>query len=190
MNQNPINEQKNLIRKDILEKRNSLKMEQIREYSEAIIKNLLVLDGYSKSKVVMLYASFGSEVDTHALIQNSLLSKKVVLPKVNDGVIIPSLILSYDNLMPDFRGILEPIEALPIKHSTIDSVIVPGIAFDSQGNRLGFGKGNYDRFLKRATHAVKIGLAYDSQMVESIPSQEHDVPMDFVVTPTRILRRG
>ena len=92
--------------------------------------------------------------------------------------------------MPDFRGILEPIEALPIKHSTIDSVIVPGIAFDSQGNRLGFGKGNYDRFLKRATHAVKIGLAYDSQMVESIPSQEHDVPMDFVVTPTRILRRG
>ncbi len=189
MDKNTNSLQKTQIRQEILEKRNALLPEQIKEYSESIMRSLSVHDGFCKARVVMLYASFGSEVDTHALIQSLLLTKKVVLPKVNDGVIVPSLILSYDNLMPDFRGILEPIEALPIKHSTIDCVIVPGVAFDTSCNRLGFGKGNYDRFLKRATHAVKIGLAFDEQVVDSIPTEEHDIKMDFVITPTRVIRQ-
>jgi len=181
-------EKKENLRKEILEKRNALRIEQVREYSEQIKKNLFVLDGFSRGRVVMFYASFENEVFTHEMINESLLSKKVILPKMAGQEIIASLILTMDNLLKNERGILEPIEALPIKQSTIDVVIVPGIAFDMKGNRLGFGKGFYDRFLKRATHAVKIGLAFDFQIIDSIPSEPHDVRMDFVVTPTASIR--
>ncbi len=183
----PPQEKKEQIRKEILGKRDSLRKEEILEHSEEIRKQLAVLDLYSKSKVVMFYASFGSEVHTHEMIAEALFLKKVLLPKMVGGEIVPSLILSMDNLLPSSHGILEPIEALPVKHSTIDAVIVPGIAFDPKGNRLGFGKGYYDRFLRRVPHAVKIGLAFDSQIVDCIPTEAHDIGMDVVVMPRRVV---
>ena len=181
-------EKKAALRAAVLEKRESLQKEEVMEYSEQIAKCLSVLDPFSKAKVVLFYASFNNEVHTHGMINASLLSKKVLLPKMVQREIVPSLILTMENLIPGERGILEPIEALPVKSSTIDAVIVPGIAFDARGYRLGFGKGYYDKFLKKATHAVKIGLAYDLQIVEGIPAEPHDVKMDYVVTPTRVLK--
>ncbi len=183
-------EKKEKIRQEVLELRDSLKKEEILEHSEQIRKKLFVLDAFSKSRIVMFYASFQSEVHTHQMIALALLSKKVLLPKMSQQEIIPSLILSMENLLQSEHGILEPIDALPVKHSTIDLVIVPGIAFDSFGHRLGFGKGYYDKFLKKATHAVKIGLAFDFQVVDSLPSEAHDVAMDIVVTPTKVILSG
>lgn len=180
-------EQKEKIREEALEKRGSLKKEQVREYSGQIKKRLFVVDAFSKSRVVLFYASFGNEVHTHEMIAESLLSKKILLPKMVQQEIVPSLILTMENLILNDRGILEPIEALPVRLSNIDAVIVPGIAFDTQGHRLGFGKGYYDRFLKKVPRAVKIGLAFDFQVVDGIPFEAHDVGMDVVVTERQVI---
>ena len=182
-------EQKEKIREEALEKRDSLKKEQVREYSEQIKKRLFVVDAFSKSRIVLFYASFGNEVRTHEMIAESLLSKKILLPKMVQQEIVPSLILTMENLILNDRGILEPIEALPVRLSNIDAVIVPGIAFDTQGHRLGFGKGYYDKFLKKVPRAVKIGLAFDFQVVDGIPPEPHDVGMDAVVTESRVINK-
>jgi 5-formyltetrahydrofolate cyclo-ligase len=178
---------KTSVRKEILGKRNALLPQEIKELSSAIQKNLSVLDSFVKSKIVLFYASHISEVRTDEMILESLLSRKVLLPRMEGGGIIPTLIMDLDNLIPGYGGIREPLLAPSVKSSSIDCVIVPGIAFDEFGNRVGTGKGFYDKFLKKATHAVKIGLAFESQMVDSIDQEEHDVQMDFVVTEKRII---
>jgi len=66
----------------------------------------------------------------------------------------------------------------------VDIVVVPAVAFDLQGHRLGYGKGYYDRFLKK-TKAVKVGVAYDFQIVEKLPAEQHDIPVDLIITPAR-----
>ncbi len=121
------------------------------------------------------------------MILESLLARKVLLPRMEGGEIIPTLIMDLDNLITGYGNIREPLLAPSVKPSNIDCVIVPGIAFDQLGNRVGSGLGFYDKFLKKATHAVKIGLAFEYQMVESIVHEEHDVLMDFVVTDKRII---
>lgn len=180
-------EHKATIREEILEKRDSLSPEQIRELSERTQKNLSVLDEYVKSKIVLFYASHRSEVETDRMILEALLSKKVLLPRMEQGQILPTLIMNMDNLIPGHWGIREPLAAPSVKVSNIDCVVVPGTAFDLLGNRLGTGKGVYDVFLKKATHAVKIGLAFECQMVDGILHEAHDVGMDFVVTEKRVL---
>ncbi len=182
-----ITDQKNGIRKDILSKRDALLPEEIKELSSAAQKNLSVLDSFVRSKIVLFYASHSSEVRTDEMMIESLLLRRVLLPRIDGGHIVPTLIMDLDNLIPGYGDIREPISAPSVKISTIDCVIVPGIAFDALGNRLGTGMGFYDKFLKKATHAVKIGLSFECQMVDSIPHEEHDVRMDFVVTEKRII---
>lgn len=168
----------------VLEKREALKEPVVKELSECIVKNLSVLDEYTKARVVMYYVSFKKEVFTHKLIEGSFPVKRVVVPKIVENEIVPSLILSLDQLMEGYGGILEPIEPLPIAHKDVDLVIVPGVVFDKRGHRIGYRQGHYDKFLKKLK-AVKVGLAYDFQMVDKIPEEPHDVPMDFVVTEKR-----
>jgi 5-formyltetrahydrofolate cyclo-ligase len=179
-------EVKHSIRKEILAKRDALSAEEIKELSEHIAKNLSVLEQYAKAKIVMFYASHKSEVHTDDMISEALKSKKVVLPKVENGEIIPLLILDMENLIPGLGGIREPLLAPSMKLSSIDAVVVPGIAFDETGHRIGTGKGFYDAFLKKL-HAVKIGLAFECQLVESIPHEPHDVHLDFIVTENSII---
>ena len=85
-------------------------------------------------------------------------------------------------------GLTQPTADTPLAaDEAIDLIIVPGVAFDAEGNRLGYGAGYYDRLLARFPGVPTVGLAYDEQIVDGIPVEEHDVPIDFVVTPTRIL---
>ena len=83
-------------------------------------------------------------------------------------------------------GILEPSTKRPVAENDIDVIIVPGLAFDRRGGRMGFGAGYYDRLLIK-TNAVKIGLCYDFQLMDSVPSEEHDVPMDYIITEKEIV---
>jgi 5-formyltetrahydrofolate cyclo-ligase len=85
-------------------------------------------------------------------------------------------------------GILEPSKTVDIR--SFDVIVVPGVVFDKKCNRLGFGKGFYDRFLKSVNTRLKIGLSYDLQIVDELPSEVHDIPMDFVLTETKIYRRN
>lgn len=180
---------KNQLKQSILEKRNSLTQTEILEKSGKIKDNLFSLDEFKKSKTVMFFVSFNSEVHTHQMIKESFGKKIVVVPKVIGHEIEPSVIIDLDNLVPTgkFR-ILEPIEIMKIAYKNIDLVFVPGIAFDKEGHRVGYGFGFYDKFLSKVPKAVKIGLCFDFQIVDKIPREEHDVPVDFVVTDREVIK--
>ena len=179
---------KNQLRDDILEKRNSLPKEEVIDKSRVIEEKLFGLDAYKKSRTVMLFVSFNNEADTHNIIKKSLGKKNVAIPKIIQHEIEPSIIIDFDSLIPAGKfGILEPIDLMKIAYKNIDLVLVPGIAFDSEGHRIGYGFGYYDKFLKKIPKSVKIGLAFDFQVVDKITAEEHDVPVDFIITEKRVI---
>ena len=179
---------KNQIKESILEKRNSLSKKEIIEKSKKIENTLFNLEKYKNSKVIMFFVSFNSEVHTHDMINQALKNKTVVIPKVVHKEIEPSVIIDFDNLLPSGNfGILEPIEAMKISNKNIDLVLVPGIVFDKEGHRIGYGLGYYDKFLRKVSKAIKIGLAFDFQVVDKIPREMHDVPVDIIVTEERVI---
>ena len=181
---------KSQLKNQILEKRNALTNEEAAEKSKAIIEKLFSLDEYQKSKSVMFYVSIKNEVGTREAINESLKSKSVIVPKVKIGEIEPSLIISLDNLIEGKFGVLEPIESMIVPFKKIDLVIVPGIAFDKKCHRIGYGLGYYDKFLKKVPKAVKIGLCFDFQLVDEIPNESHDVPVDIIITDENIIRQN
>jgi len=178
---------KHQLKDSILEKRNSLPEKEILEKSVLIKNKLSNFEPYKKSKTAMFFVSFKSEVSTHKMIKESLKNKTVVVPKVVHHEIEPSVIIDFENLIPGKFGILEPIETMRIAFKNIDIILVPGIAFDKEGHRIGYGFGYYDKFLAKVTKAVKIGLCFDFQVVDKIPRETHDVPVDFVVTEKRVV---
>ena len=174
---------KNQLKESILKKRNSLPKDEIIEKSKQIEKNLLNLEYYNKSKTIMFFVSFNNEVNTHELLKKALKDKTVVIPKVSHHEIEPSVIISLDNLVPSGKfEILEPIETMKIAYKNIDLILVPGIVFDKEGHRIGYGSGYYDKFLHKVPKAIKIGLAFDFQVIDKIPREHHDVPVDLIVT--------
>ena len=182
---------KKQLKETILEKRDSLSNQELTENSKKIEDNLFNLDSYKKSRTVMLFVSFNNEVNTHDMIKKSFGKKNVVIPKVMQHEIEPSLILDFDNLVPSGKfNILEPIEIMKIAYKNIDLVVVPGIVFDREGHRIGYGFGYYDKFLKKVPKAVKIGLCFDFQVVDKIPNEVHDVPVDFIVTDKEVIECG
>lgn len=180
---------KKSLREIVLEKRNSLTKNDIREKSKKIKDALLNLDEFKKSKIVMFYVSFNNEVYTHDMVKESLRRKTVIVPKLSDNEIEPSIIIDFDQLIPSGKfGILEPIEATKITPKNIQLILVPGIAFDRKGHRIGYGFGYYDKFLRKVPKALKIGLAFDFQVVEQIPKEWHDMAVDVVVTDNGIIK--
>ncbi|MBI2101907.1 5-formyltetrahydrofolate cyclo-ligase [Candidatus Woesearchaeota archaeon] len=175
------------LKKSIVEKRNSLSTGDILQKSSQICKNLFNLEQYKKSKVVMFFVSFDNEVDTHEIIKDALKNKTVAVPKVVQREIEPSVIIDFYNLAPAKFGILEPVGLMKIAYKNIDIVLVPGIAFDREGHRIGYGFGYYDKFLKKVPKAVKIGLCFDFQVVDKVPREEHDVPVDLIVTESKVI---
>lgn len=187
---------KNNIRKQILAKRASLNPDFIHSYEVSALERLLQCNAFHSAKQIMLYMDFRNEAPTKLLIEASLeAGKKLVLPytDTNFHIIpfeIPNLGLSRQgSLIPCLQhylkqspmGILEPNtmlcpEANPLE---IDLILVPGVAFDTQGNRLGYGKGCYDEFLpKLRPDALKLGLAYDFQILEYLPHEPRDWKVD------------
>jgi 5-formyltetrahydrofolate cyclo-ligase len=179
---------KNQLKEAILEKRNSLVKKEIIEKSKKVENILFNLEKYKNSKVIMFFVSFNSEVHTHDMINQAFKNKIVVVPKVVHKEIEPSVIIDFDNLISSNNlGILEPIEEMKIAYKNIDLILVPGIVFDKEGHRIGYGLGYYDKFLRKVPKAIKIGLAFDFQVVDKLPREMHDVPVDFIVTEERII---
>ncbi|HEO64151.1 MAG TPA: 5-formyltetrahydrofolate cyclo-ligase, partial [Candidatus Omnitrophica bacterium] len=126
------------------------------------------------------------EVDTWTIIKQALeTGKKVAVPYVlkGDRFIIPSLIVDKEELIKGPYGVYQPhpdnVRAVDLNQ--LDIVLVPGIAFDRKGNRLGHGKGYYDRFIKKIPYAYTLGLAYDFQILEALPVSEEDRPVSSLV---------
>lgn len=188
---------KQTLKSGIFEKRKSLAKKEIEKKSSKIKQKLYSLPEFKKAKNIMFYVSFNNEVDTIGIIKELLGNKEknIIVPFVakNNPILQLSELKSLDELEPRSLGILEPkekcIKKFDIKN--LDLVIVPGIVFDKNGHRIGYGYGYYDRFLKMLKEDVKkIGLAFEFQLVDKIPKEKHDIPVGIVITEKRILECG
>jgi 5-formyltetrahydrofolate cyclo-ligase len=174
------------------EARSLLSPAEIATYSASIEENLLgLLDGFA---TVMVYVAKAPEVETMGLI--AALNRRgvrVVVPIIERETC--SLRLSYlpdpGVLVPSTFDVPEPIgHELPARPEEVEVVIIPMLAFDAEGNRLGYGAGYYDRFLCRYPHPKKIGIAFSCQQAGRIPADENDVKMDYIVTEKGIIRHN
>lgn len=185
---------KKIIRKEAIEKRDSIPAAERKKKDRLIKKNFLDLLEFEKAKTLLFYVSFKSEVDTISMIEESLqVNKKIIVPKVNRETHQLRLyeIKDLKELSPGFMGIPEP--DLPDNRirdiKDVELVIIPGIAFDFYGNRLGYGAGYYDLLLSNMKKKIPfVALAYEEQLIDTIPSERHDVKVDIVVTDKRVLR--
>ncbi len=151
--------------------------------SENILRRLEQMPQFKTSQVVLMYWSMADEVQTHTFVERWYRQKTVLLPCV-DGDDLRLRRYTGPECMtagPQF-GIGEPTGPKWTDLAAVDLIVVPGVAFDRQGNRMGRGRGFYDRMLKSTPNAVKIGVAYDFQILDAIPVEPHDVPMDAVIT--------
>ena len=154
--------------------------EQLSEQSEKILAKLERHPDFVKAERVMLYSALPDEVQTQALLEKWHLKKQIILPTVVGDDIIP---VAYekdtDFAVGDFN-ILEP-QNEPYKGG-FDLIVVPGVAFDRNGNRLGRGRGYYDRFLCQHPDVKRIGICFDFQLVDEIPTEPFDIRMDEVIS--------
>ena len=180
---------KNKIREEMHNIRNNLHDDHVSEKSLQIIKNLTSLKEFSNAKTVMSYVSFKNEVNTKDLLKNELdkRDKKLLVPFMENDEIKVSLLNNYNDLSKGQFGILEPVKK-ELFNDKIDMILVPGIAFDGKGSRIGFGNGFYDKFLENHKNSLKIGLAFENQIVGSVPNEIHDKKMDMIITEKRIIR--
>ena len=135
------------------------------------------------SRTILLYNALPDEVPTQALMDELVAQgKTVLLPCViNDTDMELRRYTGPQDLQTGSFGIQEPTGELFTDYDAIDVAIVPGMAFDAEGHRLGRGKGYYDRFLSRVPHLYKIGLCFSWQLVDHVPYDEHDIKMDEVI---------
>lgn len=169
--------------------------EQLLERSSAACGLLCEQPEYKQAEVVMVFLSTPQEVDTSMIAQQAWRSLKSVLaPRVSweQRRMLPIEIRSLTtDVHPGRLGLREPVAGLPVPVCDIDLIIVPGLAFDEQGNRLGRGGGFYDRFLAHPDQrAVSCALALEEQVVDSVPHGAHDVRVDLLVTDVCVRRFG
>lgn len=184
---------KNEIRKKYLEIRKNIadKKEKSQKIENSVINN----EKYKKAQVIALYKALSSEVNTDYLIEHSLSDGKIVcLPRVEDDKIVFYRIHSLEDEFECSKfGVLEPKdnEDNIVPKEAIDLAIVPGVAFDEKCNRLGFGKGYYDRFLA-SSGIDTIGICFEKQVLkgETLPTDQHDVLMDSIITEERTITKS
>ncbi|MCE2412429.1 5-formyltetrahydrofolate cyclo-ligase [Candidatus Poribacteria bacterium] len=177
------------VRAETLHRRETLSSEERRRLSQRIVDSTAHWIQRQGFDAVMLYLNMRSEVETTGLFEGLLNSGKQVCAPVVDTQqleLIPRRILNpRTELVRHSYGMLEPSTACPIFPTEhLHLIVVPGIAFDCNGYRLGYGKGFYDRFLAKYPHAVAIGLAYGVQLVENTFPQAWDVPVQHIFTET------
>lgn len=187
--QKEIVEKKDRIRKEVLDKRNQITPKALLEKSSLISELLFALKDYCASENILIYASMKSEVITDGIIDRALKDgKKVFCPRCinkQEGLMEFIQIESILNLKKGYMGIREPeiLDDSVIYDGPVENtlVIVPGVAFDKRGNRIGYKGGYYDRFLSRFLGIRSVALAFTEQLVDDVPSDIHDIPIDIIL---------
>lgn len=177
---------KKALRASIKQKRRALSIEYRKQASRKMQAELTRLPCYQAAEYIMLYMAMQDEVQLDELIAMVLKDgKKAVIPLVTGAGLMEAVELSdMADLVPDKYGIKTVSEEKRrlIAPDKIDLIIVPGVAFDKAGHRLGMGGGFYDRFMLRASRAVRAALAYDCQLLAAVPAEVHDLTVDYIIT--------
>jgi len=189
---------KKILRKEILTKRKNIDVVEKEKMDKKILNKFYESKYYRESKNIFIYISYDSEINTKEIINKSLIDKKkIYVPRTEfktrlmDAVEITSL----ENLIESEYGILEPSIYEPyIEPNELDLIVVPGVGFDRNGGRMGYGAGFYDRYFKKISKdkmqkIVKLALAYDFQILEDVPMNEQDVPVNYIITEKEFIHR-
>ncbi len=207
---NKMDDLKKALRHKALQVRGALSPEERESANQRITELFVQTEMYQKCKRLLLYASYGSEADTYAIFEQALMDEKqVYFPKVVGMDLIFYQVHSKENLKPGYRGIPEPDEVAGSDSLSFgkqlgqiwspvmaqDTLLVyPGVAFDRNHNRLGYGKGFYDRFTARCRAAGQVpenlALAYVCQIVDAIPVQEQDEKPNRILTENGFVYHG
>jgi 5-formyltetrahydrofolate cyclo-ligase len=189
-----IQARKRQLRRSILALRRGLPATEYRPRSHRVWERVAALSYYQRARVVLGYMAFDREVLTDGLMRQAIaLGKQLVLPMVQADRQHLALYAIEDlerDVAPGYCGILEPQpqRTRAVAPEALDLVLVPGVAFDMRGGRLGFGAGFYDRLLSRLPREVpKVGMAFDFQVIPRLPYEPQDVMLDAVVTDSRII---
>lgn len=187
-----LNKKKRELRKYILRLRRNLSQDVIKMQSAAILRHVINSPQYEAAVVIMIYVAMRDEVQTFTLIEHSLKQgKQVCVPYINDraGNMDAILIRSLDELVKGDFDILTAVKSdlNLIDPMEINLMIMPGVAFDQYGHRLGMGAGFYDRFMVQAKQASSLGLVLSCQLLDIVPCMPHDYLVDYIVTEDGII---
>ncbi|MBO4986407.1 MAG: 5-formyltetrahydrofolate cyclo-ligase [Paludibacteraceae bacterium] len=177
---------KQRMRELLIQKRRMLSAEERTAQSELILSQLEKMTVFREAKTVLLYYPKNNEVDVLPLFKRYKRDKVLLLPVTHRNGMTANPYEGNDKMHRGKVGIPEP--TTPPFEGNIDVIIVPAVAFDKEGNRLGRGGGYYDRFLKKQTHATIIGVGYDFQLVDEVPVRKHDQKMHRIILPSQTIQ--
>jgi 5-formyltetrahydrofolate cyclo-ligase len=189
-----MNEDRQELRQKILGARDGLSHSKRLAKSISVMQNFFTLPGMQQWSILFIYVSFRSEVETLELIKGCIKQgMQVAVPLVDASAVrmIPMIIKDPEHdLVPGYYNIPEPDprKSRRLDAGEIDAAVIPGSVFDIHGGRLGYGGGYYDRFLLHdAPQAKRIGFAFELQVVNKVPLEPHDQPLDILITEKRIV---
>lgn len=189
-----LDDEKQRLREDVLVRRKRLTTAQRVLRSADILQKLFEIDAVHAANWIQFYVSFGSEVETTGMIAHALsLGKRIAVPRMEPGskkLLLSELKDPVGELVPGPAGFPEPKTSAfrAVEIEAIELFVIPGIAFDEQGNRLGRGDGCYDRLLAPVAGRIPVlAPAFELQIVETVPSSGHDVKVDRIVTEKRVI---
>lgn len=181
-------EEKSILRKEIAARKKQFSSEQLNSWSEQIMEKLSTADLFQQARCIAIYHALPQEVQTAVFIEKWYQQKKLALPLVQGDDLLFLPYTGKDSIQKGSFGILEPIVTKDSEsvESEIDLIVVPGVAFDRQHNRMGRGRGFYDRLLS-TLHVPTIGICFDFQLLAEIPTEPFDKKMDLIITENEII---
>ncbi|MBE6048115.1 MAG: 5-formyltetrahydrofolate cyclo-ligase [Clostridium sp.] len=183
---------KKLLRKEMLIKRDNLSKDKKLFLDNRIKERLEEMKFFKEAEKIFIYVGFGSEINTIDFINDFLKEgKKIFIPRTNieEKIMEAVEIKSLDNLEKDKYGILEPAKDIKaVKKVDLDLIILPGVVFDELGGRIGYGGGYYDKYLQDLEESIpKAALCYEFQIIDKVPTEEHDIRADYIITEKRAI---
>ncbi|MBE6063382.1 MAG: 5-formyltetrahydrofolate cyclo-ligase [Clostridium butyricum] len=194
---NEISNKKKYIRRKMLEIRRNMNLEEKNNYDKIIMDMFFRSNYYKEANNIFIYISYDSEINTKYIIERAIKEgKNIYVPRTEFSTKLMNAVRieNFDNLIECKYGILEPKKKEPfINPNDLDLIVVPGVAFDKNGGRIGYGAGFYDRYFKRInndnnTRIKKLVLAYDFQLIDRVPIDEEDVLIDAVITEKQFVK--
>ena len=170
------------LRRYIRLRKEAMTEREIFDKSQVLTERFLKTDAYKKATTIYGYLSYNQEVRTEAILEQALTDgKRVAVPKVFGDEMLFIYISGLDQIAAGYKGIPEPVADGPVADDLNALVLMPGIAFDKNGGRIGYGGGFYDKFLATEPDHKTVALCYDFQVVDDLPMEEFDIPVNQVI---------
>ena len=173
---------KKALRQQIRQKKREMTAEQIEAASARLGELFSQTEAYAKAKTIYFYLPYNQEVRTVPMLQQAIRDgKRVAVPRVCGEEMIFYYMTDFDRVEKSGYGIPEPLGDEPVADDPTALVLMPGLAFDAEGHRIGYGGGFYDRFLAQEPNHPTLALCYDFQMLPKVETEEFDIPVDYVL---------